>query len=48
MTVDGAADGGTGFTVVLPEALADPDMTDPASTEPEATEPNTGIAGENH
>ncbi|MFF2406906.1 ATP-binding protein [Streptomyces sp. NPDC058092] len=51
VTVDGAADGGAEFTVVLPEALADPDMTDPEptdpeTTEPETTEPNTGIAGE--
>ncbi|MFJ1617237.1 MULTISPECIES: ATP-binding protein [unclassified Streptomyces] len=56
VTVDGPAGGGAEFTVVLPEALADPGMTDPETagpettgtgrTEPEPTEPNTGIAGE--
>ncbi|MFF3120875.1 ATP-binding protein [Streptomyces sp. NPDC057908] len=46
VTVDGAADGGAEFTVVLPEALAVPEMTDPEMTEREMTEPKTGIAGE--
>ncbi|MFI6725581.1 sensor histidine kinase [Streptomyces sp. R-74717] len=46
VTVDGAADGGAEFTVVLPEALAVQDMTDPEMTEREMTEPKTGIAGE--
>ncbi|MFE7352119.1 ATP-binding protein [Streptomyces sp. NPDC057543] len=46
VTVDGPTDGGAEFTVVLPEALADPEMTELESTEPESTEPNTGIAGE--
>ncbi|WP_406740423.1 ATP-binding protein [Streptomyces atratus] len=39
VTVDGAADGGAEFTVVLPEALADPELTEPELTEPEATGP---------
>ncbi|MFE4801436.1 ATP-binding protein [Streptomyces sp. NPDC056708] len=46
VTVDGTADGGAEFTVVLPEALAVPEMTDPEMTEREMTEPKTGIAGE--
>ncbi|MFJ7196250.1 MULTISPECIES: ATP-binding protein [unclassified Streptomyces] len=51
VAVDGAADGGAVFTVVLPEALADPELTDPGtaepeSAEPEATEPNSGTVGE--
>ncbi|MFD4943844.1 ATP-binding protein [Streptomyces sp. NPDC058409] len=46
VTVDGAADGGAEFTVVLPEALAAPEMTDPEMAEREMTEPKTGIAGE--
>ncbi|MFE5094882.1 ATP-binding protein [Streptomyces sp. NPDC056638] len=51
VTVDGAADGGAEFTVVLPEALVvqgmtDPDMTAPDMTEREMTEPKTDIAGE--
>ncbi|MFD7623094.1 ATP-binding protein [Streptomyces sp. NPDC059802] len=32
VTVDGAVDGGAEFTVVLPEALADPDLTEPEVT----------------
>ncbi|GGV92177.1 hypothetical protein GCM10015535_52590 [Streptomyces gelaticus] len=39
VTVDGAADGGAEFTVVLPEALADTELTEPGTTEPEATGP---------
>ncbi|MEU9564714.1 sensor histidine kinase [Streptomyces sp. NPDC048161] len=58
VTVDGAADGGAEFTVVLPEALAAPELTEPETTEsetagawasgtgPDMTESNTGIAGE--
>ncbi|WP_326768278.1 sensor histidine kinase [Streptomyces sp. NBC_01591] len=55
VTVDGAVDGGAEFTVVLPEALADKNLTEPDVTEPEATgsgvgpemtESHTGIAGE--
>lgn len=58
VTVDGAADGGAEFTVVLPEALAAPELTEPETTEsetastwasgtgPDTTESNTGIAGE--
>ncbi|MFF2964190.1 ATP-binding protein [Streptomyces sp. NPDC057963] len=56
VTVDGPAGGGAEFTVVLPEALADPGITNPETagpetagtgrSEPERTEPNTGIAGE--
>ncbi|WP_406012919.1 sensor histidine kinase [Streptomyces sp. NBC_00984] len=56
VTVDGAVDGGAEFTVVLPEALADPDLTKPEVTGsevarsevagPEMTESNTGTAGE--
>lgn len=58
VTVDGAADGGAEFTVVLPEALSAPELTEPETTEsetagawasgtgPDMTESNTGIAGE--
>ncbi|MGW7706357.1 sensor histidine kinase [Streptomyces sp. NPDC054771] len=58
VTVDGAEDGGAEFTVVLPEALAAPELTEPETTEsetagtwasgtgPDMTESNTGIAGE--
>ncbi|MFE3942517.1 ATP-binding protein [Streptomyces sp. NPDC059118] len=58
VTVDGAADGGAEFTVVLPEALAAPELTEPGTTEsetagtrtpgtgPDMTASNTGIAGE--
>ncbi|MGW1411432.1 sensor histidine kinase [Streptomyces sp. NPDC002403] len=51
VAVDGAADGGAEFTVVLPEALADPGLTEPGTerpeaTEPEVTEPNSGTVGE--
>ncbi|MES9558949.1 ATP-binding protein [Streptomyces sp. NPDC088190] len=58
VTVDGAADGGAEFTVVLPEALAAPELTEPETTEsetagtrasgtgPDMTESNIGIAGE--
>ncbi|GAA2430835.1 sensor histidine kinase [Streptomyces pulveraceus] len=41
VTVDGAADGGAEFTVVLPEALAAPELTEPETTEPETTESET-------
>ncbi|MFF1648701.1 ATP-binding protein [Streptomyces sp. NPDC058240] len=37
VTVDGAVDGGAEFTVVLPEALADPDLTEPEVTGSGAT-----------
>ncbi|MGW0959828.1 ATP-binding protein [Streptomyces gelaticus] len=54
VTVDGAADGGAEFTVVLPEALADTELTEPEATGPEAaeraglqmTESDTGVVGE--
>ncbi|MEU9320347.1 sensor histidine kinase [Streptomyces sp. NPDC048295] len=56
VAVDGAADGGAEFTVVLPEALADPELTEPGTAEPEVnqpeaaepevTEPNSGTVGE--
>ncbi|MEE1772690.1 sensor histidine kinase [Streptomyces sp. JV185] len=56
VAVDGAADSGAEFTVVLPEALADPELTEPGTaepevnepeaTEPEVTEPNSGTVGE--
>ncbi|MFE6665050.1 ATP-binding protein [Streptomyces sp. NPDC057697] len=41
VTVDGAADGGAEFTVVLPEALAAPVPTEPVPTEPGAAGPGT-------
>ncbi|MFF2329082.1 MULTISPECIES: ATP-binding protein [unclassified Streptomyces] len=40
VTVDGAAEGGAEFTVVLPEALADPDATDPDATHSNTTGPD--------
>ncbi|MET9657451.1 sensor histidine kinase [Streptomyces sp. NPDC006510] len=48
VTVDGAADGGAEFTVVLPEALADTDLTEPGLAEADLTEaevPESDVTG---
>ncbi|MER5502430.1 ATP-binding protein [Streptomyces sp. NPDC002466] len=45
VTVDEAVDGGAEFTVVLPEALTDADMTEPDRTAPGAPGPEVTCSG---